>query len=66
MLLGAGLGKGVVLGIVLGMFAAGIGGLVIIGRQGLEARKQTMPLGPFLAQGAVISRFFSGSDFVSF
>jgi prepilin signal peptidase PulO-like enzyme (type II secretory pathway) len=66
MLLGAGLGKGVVLGIFLGMFAAGIGGLVIIGRQGLDARKQTMPLGPFLALGAVISLFFSGSDFVSF
>lgn len=66
LLLGAGLGKGVVLGIFLGMFAAGIGGLVIIGRQGLDARKQTMPLGPFLALGAVISLFFSGSDFVSF
>jgi leader peptidase (prepilin peptidase) / N-methyltransferase len=66
MLLGAGLGKGVVLGIFLGMFAAGIGGLVIIGRQGLDARKQTMPLGPFLALGAVVSLFFSGSDFVSF
>lgn len=66
MLLGAGLGKGVVLGIFLGMFAAGIGGLVLVARQGLDARKQTIPLGPFLALGAVISLFFSGSDFVSF
>lgn len=66
MLLGAGLGKGVVLGAFLGMFAAGIGGLVIIARSGLDARKQTMPLGPFLALGAIISLFFSGSDFVSF
>ena len=41
-------------------------GLVIIGRQGLEARKKTIPLGPFLAFGAVISLFFSGSDFISF
>ncbi|MDX6505860.1 MAG: leader peptidase (prepilin peptidase) / N-methyltransferase [Gaiellaceae bacterium] len=66
LLLGAGLGKGVVLGIFLGMFAAGIGGLVVIARNGLEARKQTIPLGPFLAFGACISLFFHGSNFVSF
>ena len=66
MLLGAGLGKAVVLGIFLGMFAAGIAGFVLIARQGLEARKQTIPLGPFLALGAVISLLFGGSDFVSF
>jgi prepilin signal peptidase PulO-like enzyme (type II secretory pathway) len=66
LLLGAGLGKGVVLGIFVGMFAAGIAGLVIIGREGLEARKRTIPLGPFLAFGAVISLFFGGSDFITF
>lgn len=66
LLLGAGLGKGVVLGIFVGFFAAGIGGLLIIAREGLDARKKTIPLGPFLAFGAVISLFFSGSDFVSF
>jgi leader peptidase (prepilin peptidase)/N-methyltransferase len=66
LLLGAGLGKGVVLGIFIGMFAAGIAGLVIIAREGLEARKKAIPLGPFLAFGAVISLFFSGSDFISF
>jgi prepilin signal peptidase PulO-like enzyme (type II secretory pathway) len=48
------------------MFAAGIAGLVIIAREGLEARKKAIPLGPFLAFGAVISLFFSGSDFISF
>lgn len=66
LLLGAGLGKGVVLGIFVGMFAAGLGGLVIIAREGLEARKKAIPLGPFLAFGAVISLFFGGSDFISF
>jgi leader peptidase (prepilin peptidase) / N-methyltransferase len=66
LLLGAGLGKGVVLGIFVGMFAAGVAGLIIIGRQGFEARKKSIPLGPFLAFGAVISLFFSGSDFISF
>lgn len=65
-LLGAGLGKGVVLGIFVGMFAAGIAGLVLIAREGLDARKKTIPLGPFLVFGAVISLFFNGSDFVSF
>ncbi len=66
LLLGAGLGKGVVLGIFIGMFAAGVAGLVIIAREGLEARKKAIPLGPFLAFGAVISLFVSGSDFISF
>ena len=66
LLLGAGLGKAVVLGIFLGMFAAGIAGFVLIARHGLEARKQTIPLGPFLALGAVISLLLGGSDFVSF
>jgi prepilin signal peptidase PulO-like enzyme (type II secretory pathway) len=66
LLLGAGLGKAVVLGIFVGMFAAGVGGLLIIAREGLAARKKMIPLGPFLAVGAVVSLFFSGSDFVSF
>lgn len=66
LLLGAGLGKAVVLGLFLGMFAAGIAGIVIISRHGIEARKRTIPLGPFLALGAVLSLFFGGSDFVSF
>jgi leader peptidase (prepilin peptidase) / N-methyltransferase len=65
-LLGAGLGKGVVLGIFVGMFAAGIAGLVIIAREGIDARKKAIPLGPFLAFGAVISLFLGGSSFVSF
>jgi leader peptidase (prepilin peptidase)/N-methyltransferase len=66
LLLGAGLGQAVVLGIFLGMFFAGVAGLVIVGRQGIEARKQTIPLGPFLALGAIVSLFFHGDAFVSF
>jgi leader peptidase (prepilin peptidase) / N-methyltransferase len=66
LLLGAGLGKAVVLGLFLGMFAAGIGGVVIIARRGLDARKETIPLGPFLAFGAIISLFFDGAGFISF
>ena len=66
LLLGAGLGQGVVLGIFLGMFFAGIGGLVVIARRGTSARKDTIPLGPFLALGAIVSLFFHGDAFVSF
>lgn len=65
-LLGAGLGQGVVLGIFLGMFFAGIAGVIIVARKGLDARKQTIPLGPFLALGAILSLFFNGDSFVSF
>jgi leader peptidase (prepilin peptidase)/N-methyltransferase len=65
-LLGAGLGQGVVLGIFLGMFFAGIAGVIIVARKGLDARKQTIPLGPFLALGAIVSLFFNGDSFVSF
>lgn len=66
LLLGAGLGKAVVLGLFVGMFAAGIAGVVIVARRGLGARKESIPLGPFLAFGAVISLFFDGAGFVSF
>ena len=66
LLLGAGLGRGVVLGIFLGMFFAGIGGLILIARRGPSARKDTIPLGPFLALGAIISLFFNGDAFVTF
>jgi leader peptidase (prepilin peptidase)/N-methyltransferase len=66
LLLGAGLGTGVVLGVFVGMFAAGIAGIIIVAREGFAARKKTIPLGPFLAFGAVISLFFGGSQFISF
>jgi leader peptidase (prepilin peptidase)/N-methyltransferase len=65
-LLGAALGKGVVLGIIVGLFAAGIAGLAVVATKGLEARKQTIPMGPFLAFGAIVSLFTNGSSFISF
>jgi prepilin signal peptidase PulO-like enzyme (type II secretory pathway) len=66
LLLGAGLGKGVVLGVFVGMFFAGIAGIVILAREGLQARKKAIPLGPFLVVGAIISLFFNGAAFISF
>ena len=52
-LLGAGLGWGVVLGLVAGFAAAGFAAILIILRRGFAARKETIPLGPFLAAGAI-------------
>jgi prepilin signal peptidase PulO-like enzyme (type II secretory pathway) len=66
LLLGAGLGQGVVLGIFIGMFAAGVAGVILIARHGVGARKRTIPLGPFLAFGAVVSLLTHGAAFVSF
>jgi len=63
---GLGLGDVKFAFLFVGMFAAGIAGLVLIAREGLDARKKTIPLGPFLVFGAVISLFFNGSDFISF
>ena len=54
-LLGAGLGKGVLLAFLVGFVAAGLAALVIIGRRGFAARKEAIPLGPFLAAGAVVA-----------
>jgi leader peptidase (prepilin peptidase)/N-methyltransferase len=66
LLLGAGLGRGVVFGIFVGLLSSGIAGLVIVARHGLAARKRSIPLAPFLAFGAVVALFFGGSDFASF
>jgi leader peptidase (prepilin peptidase) / N-methyltransferase len=66
LLLGAGLGRGVVFGIFVGLLSSGIAGLVIVARHGLAARKRSIPLAPFLAFGAVVALFLGGSDFASF
>ena len=54
MLLGAALGSAVVPALTLGLFAAGLfaGGLVLA--RGRAALKTEMPLGPFLAFGAIL------------
>lgn len=57
LLLGCGLGLTVVVGLFLGFVAAAIPALVLLVRHGMSARKQMIPLGPFLALGSVIALF---------
>lgn len=53
--LGVGLGRSVVSALVLGLFAAAlVGGFVLI-RLGRQGRKAALPLGPFLAVGALLT-----------
>lgn len=57
LLLGAMLGRTVPIALLLGMVAALVPGLVLIARHGAKARKMGIPLGPFLALGAVVALF---------
>jgi leader peptidase (prepilin peptidase) / N-methyltransferase len=54
LLLGAALGLDVVPAMAIGSLAAALWGVVLLIRHGAAARKQAMPLGPFLALGAVL------------
>jgi Flp pilus assembly protein protease CpaA/CheY-like chemotaxis protein len=54
LLLGAALGSQVVPALMIGTGAAAVLSLLILLRHGLSARKQTIPLGPFLAAGALV------------
>jgi prepilin signal peptidase PulO-like enzyme (type II secretory pathway) len=57
--LGCGLGLAVVVGLFLGFIAAAVPALALLVRRGMAARKEKIPLGPFLALGSVIA-FFAG------
>jgi leader peptidase (prepilin peptidase)/N-methyltransferase len=52
------LGKLVFVGLMIGMVAALIPAVYLLGRHGGAARKMAIPFGPFLALGAVIALFF--------
>jgi leader peptidase (prepilin peptidase) / N-methyltransferase len=58
LLLGAALGWTVAVALFLGFAAAALAGIVMIMRSGWAARKESLPLGPFLAVGAVLALFF--------
>ena len=60
-LLGAGLGISVIVAMFVGFFVAFVPALVLLVRQGREARKAAIPLGPFLALGGVIALFWGDS-----
>jgi leader peptidase (prepilin peptidase) / N-methyltransferase len=55
--LGAGLGLHVIVALFLGFIAAFVPALVLLVRHGRAARKQAIPLGPFLALGALVALF---------
>jgi leader peptidase (prepilin peptidase) / N-methyltransferase len=57
LLLGAMLGRTVPIALLLGMAAALVPGVVLLARHGSKARKMGVPLGPFLALGAVVALF---------
>ena len=56
-LLGAGLGYLVGIAMFVGFFFAFVPAAVLLVRHGRAARKQAIPLGPFLALGAVVTLF---------
>jgi prepilin signal peptidase PulO-like enzyme (type II secretory pathway) len=55
--MGCGLGLAVVVGLFVGFLAAAVPAIALLVRYGRAARKQAIPLGPFLALGAVIALF---------
>ncbi|HXG75277.1 MAG TPA: A24 family peptidase, partial [Gaiellaceae bacterium] len=56
-LLGAGLGVAVTVAFFVGFFLAFLPAAVLFARHGREARTRAIPLGPFLAAGAVVALF---------
>jgi leader peptidase (prepilin peptidase)/N-methyltransferase len=59
-LLGAALGKTVAAAIFAGLLAAALVGLFVLAREGLSARKKTIPFGPFLALGGILALLIIG------
>jgi len=56
--LGAALGVNVIVAMFVGFFVAFLPAAVLFVRHGREARKESIPLGPFLALGGVIALFW--------
>jgi leader peptidase (prepilin peptidase) / N-methyltransferase len=58
LLIGAALGWGVVAALFLGTLAAGLVSAALLLKYGTDARKRAIPLGPFLAAGALVVLLF--------
>ena len=56
-LLGAALGAAVIRALVIGSLLAALVGAILIAREGSDARKKSLPFGPFLALGALVMLF---------
>jgi leader peptidase (prepilin peptidase) / N-methyltransferase len=59
--LGAGLGVSVIVAMFVGFFVALVPAALLMARHGREARRQGIPLGPFLALGGVVALFWGGA-----
>jgi leader peptidase (prepilin peptidase) / N-methyltransferase len=57
LLLGAALGRGVVVAMMLAMLSALLPSIVLFARHGSAARKMAIPFAPFLALGSVVALF---------
>jgi len=60
LLLGALLGTDVLTGLLIGFCLVAAVGLVLLAREGRPALKRTLPLGPFLAVGALATLLLAG------
>ena len=58
LLVGAALGWGALTALLFGTVAAGLVGAVMLFKEGSSARKKAIPLGPFLAGGAIVVLLF--------
>jgi leader peptidase (prepilin peptidase) / N-methyltransferase len=59
-LLGAALGKSVAAAIFFAVLAGGAAALLVLGREGVGARKNAIAFGPFLAAGGLVVFFLGG------
>jgi leader peptidase (prepilin peptidase) / N-methyltransferase len=59
-LLGAALGKSVAAAIFFAVLAGGAAALLVLGREGIGARKNAIAFGPFLAAGGLVVFFLGG------
>jgi leader peptidase (prepilin peptidase) / N-methyltransferase len=57
LLLGAMLGRGVAVAMMVGMLAALVPSIVLLARHGSAARKMGLPFAPFLALGSIVALF---------
>jgi leader peptidase (prepilin peptidase)/N-methyltransferase len=59
LLLGAGLGRAIIPAFALAFTAAALVGVALLARDGVAARKTSIPFGPFLSGGAIVALFFA-------
>jgi leader peptidase (prepilin peptidase) / N-methyltransferase len=58
LLIGAALGYAALTALLLGTLASGLVAIALLLKEGSSARKRSIPLGPFLAAGAIIALLF--------